>query len=262
MLSTLTQDSWINTELGRLYARRWSPATSRSHDHASIVLFHDSLGCVALWRDVPERLALATGRDVVAYDRLGFGRSDPHPGSLTNRFVHDEARASFRAVREQLQIKHFIAFGHSVGGGMAIVCAASDADFCDGLIVESAQVFVEPHTLDGIRQAKRLFQQPGQLERLKKYHGDKAAWVLSAWMDTWLASDFTDWNLDTELRHIRCPILAIYGDQDEYSSLRQPERIDRFTAGRMTLKVMEACGHVPHRENTQAVVDLVTQRLA
>ena len=26
-----------------------------------------------------------------------------------------------------------------------------------------------------------------QIERLQKYHGDKAAWVLGAWIDTWLA---------------------------------------------------------------------------
>jgi pimeloyl-ACP methyl ester carboxylesterase len=259
MLPLLSQDCWINTELGRLYARRWSSALNRPRDVAPIVLFHDSLGCVALWREFPERLARTTNRDVVAYDRLGFGQSDAHQGKLTSCFVNDEARVGFRALREHLQIEHFLAFGHSVGGGMAIVCAANDADHCDGLIVESAQVFVEPHTLDGIRQAKQLFQQPGQLQRLKKYHGDKAAWVLNAWIDTWLAPDFAGWNLDVELQQLQCPLLAIYGDRDEYSSLRHPARIDRFTKGRATLKVMEACGHVPHRENGDAVIDLVTQ---
>jgi pimeloyl-ACP methyl ester carboxylesterase len=254
----LTQDCWINTELGRLYARRWISSANPPRGIAPIVLFHDSLGCVALWRDFPERLALATGRDVVAYDRLGFGQSDPHPGKLTNRFVVDEANAGFRAICEQLQIGHFVVFGHSVGGGMAIACAATDIDRCDGLIVESAQVFVEPHTLDGIREAKRVFQQPGQLERLKKYHGDKALWVLNAWMDTWLASDFADWNLDAELQQVRCPLLAIYGDRDEYSSLRHPEHIDFLTAGRTTRRVLPEVGHVPHRETNETVVDVVT----
>jgi hypothetical protein len=35
--------------------------------------------------------------------------------------------------------------------------------------------------------ARDNFAQPGQLERLARYHGDKAAWVLSAWVDTWLS---------------------------------------------------------------------------
>jgi len=35
------------------------------------------LGCVALWRDVPECLAKATGYRVFAYSRFGYGQSDP-----------------------------------------------------------------------------------------------------------------------------------------------------------------------------------------
>lgn len=261
MPSLTTQDHWVNTELGRLYAKSWSPPVTTSGRDVPIVLFHDSLGCVALWRDFPERLALATGRRVIAYDRLGFGQSDPHPGKLTSHFVHDEARVAFQDLREQLHLGNFLAFGHSVGGGMAIVCAATYVNDCMGLIVESAQVFVEPHTIDGIRQAKQHFQNPDQLQRLQKYHGGKAAWVLSAWIDTWLASDFADWNLDEALKHLRCPVLAIYGNNDEYSSLRHPERIDLLTMSRTTSKVLPECGHVPHREKTEAVVAFVTQWL-
>ena len=69
-------------------------------DAPPIVLFHDSLGSVALWRDFPAVLAQATGHGVIAYDRLGFGRSDPHPGRLSNDFVQTEAREGFRALRE------------------------------------------------------------------------------------------------------------------------------------------------------------------
>ncbi|MCJ9712629.1 alpha/beta hydrolase, partial [Bordetella hinzii] len=74
-----TQDDFIETDQGRLYARRWRAADTGL---PPVVLLHDSLGCVALWRDFPQRLAEATGREVIAYDRLGFGRSDPHPGRL------------------------------------------------------------------------------------------------------------------------------------------------------------------------------------
>lgn len=196
----------------------------------------------------------------MAYDRLGFGQSDPNPNNLGKCFVHDEARVGFRAVREQLQIGPFIAFGHSVGGGMAIAVAACAGD-CMGLILESAQVFVEQHTLEGIVQAQQLFQQPGQLERLKKYHGDKAAWVLRAWIDTWLAPDFADWHLDAELRQVPCPVLTIYGEHDEYSSLRHPEHIERLAKGGTTLKVLHGGGHVPHRENADAVIDFIVRWL-
>ena len=256
-----TRDIWLSSARGRLYAKRWYPAQSHVGDGAPIVLLHDSLGCVELWRDFPERLALATGRSVFAYDRLGFGRSDPYPGKLDPGFVHDEARAGFHAVREQLELESFVAFGHSVGGGMAIACAAAWPTQCRALITESAQAFVEDRTLAGIRAAQRVFAEPGQLDRLKKYHGDKADWVLHAWIDTWLAADFTDWNLDEDLRRVQCPILAVHGEHDEYGSPRHPERIAALVPARATARILRDCGHVPHREQAQAVVEIVTSWL-
>jgi pimeloyl-ACP methyl ester carboxylesterase len=256
MSSPAIQDIWIPTELGRLYARRWRPAAAPT-DAAPIVLFHDSLGCVALWRDFPERLAEATGREVIAYDRLGFGQSDPHPGQLDEYFVVDEAQHGFRALRETLALERFVAFGHSVGGGMAIACAAAYPGACRALITESAQAFVEERTLEGIRAARASFAQPGQADRLRKYHGDKAPWVLFAWIDTWTAPSFADWNLDDELRRVACPVLAIHGDQDEYGSLRHPRRIASLSAAPVTLRIGESWGHVPHREHEAGVLAAV-----
>lgn len=254
MSSIPSQDLWVNTDHGRLFATRWRGGGR--DDAAPIVLLHDSLGCVALWRDFPQRLAGATGRDVIAYDRLGFGRSDAHPGTLDGGFVRDEARGSFRALREALALDAFVAFGHSVGGGMAVAIAAAHAAQCRALITESAQAFVEERTRRGILDAQRTFAQPGQLDRLTKYHGDKAGWVLSAWIDTWLAPDFAGWNLDDDLRRVRCPALVLHGDRDEYGSVRHPERIAALSA-RSTLYVLDGCGHVPHREQADVVLGLV-----
>lgn len=116
-------DLHVATADGVLFARRWRGGAGI--DAATIALFHDSLGCVAPWRDFSASLAQATGREVIAYDRLGFGRSDPHPGRLSTRFVHDEAHAGFPHLREALALERLVAFGHSVGGGMAIACVAS-----------------------------------------------------------------------------------------------------------------------------------------
>lgn len=254
-------ESGIETPQGRLHARRWVVGGGQAPGHAPIVLFHDSLGSVALWRDFPERLVRATGRDVVAYDRLGYGQSDPYPGKAGLDFVQQEAHIGFPAVREQLGIDDFILFGHSIGGGMAIACAAAWPEGCRALVVESSQLFVEPHTLDGIREAEAFFARPGQLERLTKYHGDKAAWALRAWIETWFDPGFADWNLDAELQRVRCPLLAIYGDRDEYGSLAHPARIERGLTTPMTLRVMEGCGHFPHRERGDEVADVTARWL-
>ncbi|MBV6670065.1 alpha/beta hydrolase [Xanthomonas euvesicatoria pv. alangii] len=247
-------DQWVTTESGKLFTRRWVP-TVRHPGAVPVVLFHDSLGCVELWRDFPSRLASTTGREVIAYDRLGFGRSDSHPGALSPLdFVHEEATTGFSAVRNALGLDHFIALGHSVGGGMAIECAAAYPAHCQALVTESAQAFAEERTLQGIRQAKQSFAQPGQLQRLEKYHGEKATWVLHAWVDVWLAPEFATWRLDEALRAVKCPVLAIHGANDEYGSTRHPQRIIELATGPSELLLLKDCGHVPHREQEERVI--------
>ncbi len=259
MSSIESQDVFVPTGSGQLFARRWMPDAPGAND-APIVLMHDSLGCVELWRDFPRQLADATGRTVIAYDRLGFGRSDPHPGVLTLDFVVREAQEGFRSVREALGVDRYAIFGHSVGGGMAIACAAAHGDACRALITESAQVFAEERTLEGIRQARVSFAQPGQLDRLKKYHGEKAAWVLGAWIDTWLSPDFADWTLDAALAQVRSPALALHGDNDEYGSTEHARRIARLAGARQA--IFAQCGHVPHREQPEQVLETVSDWLA
>lgn len=244
----------IPTPRGTLHAMQWSPQMDTG-TRLPIVLLHDSLGCVALWRDFPSQLALTSGRRVVAYDRLGFGLSDPHPGLLQPDFIHDEARGDFQHVREALGIGRFIVFGHSVGGGMAAGCAAAWIDDCVALVTESAQAFVEDRTLQGIRAARGTFAQPGQVERLAKYHGDKAAWVLAAWIETWLAPTFASWTLDDDLRRVQCPSLVLHGEHDEFGSAAHPQRIAALTGGPSTLHLLRDRGHVPHRERPDDVLD-------
>ncbi|MDN7874802.1 alpha/beta fold hydrolase [Burkholderia aenigmatica] len=272
MTDIVTEETTVETPQGRLFAKRWrggparqaagalnvgAPGPAAPKPVAPIVLLHDSLGCVDLWRDFPAQLASATQRDVIAYDRLGFGRSDRHPGTLGTTFVRDEADRAFATLLEQLGVDAFVALGHSVGGGMAVGCAAAHPERCRALVTIAAQAYVEERTLAGIRDAGQQFDEPGQLDRLARYHGDKAEWVLRAWVDTWLSPAFRDWSLDDVLPHVRCPTLAIHGSQDEYGSSVHPNRIASRVAGMSSVVMLKECGHVPHRERTADVLDAV-----
>lgn len=254
--SASTEVLRVRIPAGELFVQRWFPA---AHDpqRPVIVLFHDSLGCVELWRDFPEQLCLRSGLEVVAYDRLGFGRSTRHPGALPLGFIGDEADSVFPLLRKALGIERFIAFGHSVGGAMASVCAARHGADCVALITESAQAFVETLTLEGIRLAKAQFREASQLERLAKYHGDKAQWVLEAWTETWLSEAFGDWTLARTAGPLGCPTLALHGDLDEYGSLAQPARIAALAGDNGRTVILDGCHHVPHREDPQRVLDRV-----
>lgn len=240
-----------------LFTRTWR---RKGAEGPVLLLFHDSLGCTDLWRDFPEKLALATGWTVLSYDRLGFGRSAAHPARVDRDFVAAEGRRTVPALLDALGLDRFVAVGHSVGGGMAVGAAAVLPQRCDGTITLAAQAFVEDRTLDGIRAAQIQFRDPAHMARLARYHGDKAGWVLSAWIDTWLSPDFAGWTLDDSLQNLVCPLLALHGDGDEYGSKAHPERIAARTGGRAV--ILPGCGHVPHREQPERVLPEIVSFLA
>lgn len=256
-LLPIYQDRWITTPGGHMFTRTWEPSLVASD--IPIILLHDSLGCVELWRSFPEALCTATQRRVIAYDRLGFGRSDTRNDTLSLTFIDDEPSQDFAALHQTFGPERFIVMGHSVGGCMAVQCAGAYAEYCDGLITLSAQAFNEARTRSGIKEAKAAFQSPEQLAKLEKYHGDKARWVLNAWIETWLDPGFENWSLIPALERVTCPSLVIHGEKDEYGSHRQPEQIVRYLQGPAHCEILTNIHHVPHRECEADVVGLVSQ---
>ena len=254
-MSTEVLDSLIDVPGGSVFVRRWSVARS---ERPPIVLLHDSLGSVEQWRDFPAALARATNRPAIAYDRLGFGRSTPRLQRPSVDFVSEEAVRVFPPLRRALGITRFSLFGHSVGGAMALVIATLQEEACEAVVTESAQAFVEPRTLAGIQSAKEQFDDPRHFERLARWHGAKAQWVLDAWTEVWLSREFSSWSLDGHLGNIKCPVLAIHGDLDEYGSVEFPRRITSGVKGPSQLAILSRCGHVPHRERPEEVLPLTS----
>lgn len=248
---------------GEVFVRAWHPRGPRVA--VPWVLLHDSLGCIALWRDFPARLAALTGRSVYAYDRLGFGASSPCATEATAHFVDEEACDRLPRLLAQLALEEVLLLGHSVGAGMAITAAAQPSlhDRVRAVITLAAQAFVEDRTRAGIRAADRTFAEPVHFQRLARYHGDKAAWVLRAWVDVWLSEAFAGWSLDAALEALRCPVFAVHGDRDEYGSLAFPRRIVERSGGpKAQLLVLERCAHVPHRERPSALLAAITEFVA
>jgi pimeloyl-ACP methyl ester carboxylesterase len=246
-------DSTVPVPGGTLFVRSWNNDCDAV---APIILLHDSLGSVELWRDFPAALARATARRVIAYDRLGFGQSTARQAPPGTNFIREEAEIYFPQVVKALGISEFLLFGHSVGGVMALTIAATDPRSCKLVVSESAQSYIEDRTLSGILDAKKLFAEPGQFEKLGKYHGDRARWVLDAWTETWLSPDFRSWSLDSDLGKVHCPVLAIHGDSDEYGSVDFPRYIAEKVGGPSRAEIMKDCGHLPHRQQLNEVLQV------
>lgn len=248
-------ECWVGTT-ARIFVRKWES----SPDRVPLLLLHDSLGSVELWRDFPRLLVDATGRTVIAYDRLGYGKSDPNPELPDDKVVESESETVAQLL-DDLDIERFIAFGHSIGGEMALACASRLGERCVAVIAESAQYWLEEDTLAAIRAGRAQFDDPEQLERLRKYHGDKAQWVLDAWAATWLRPSMRDWSILPELPRVQCPLLLIHGDNDGFTSVEQPRRAAELAGGPARVEILAGCGHIPHREQPEVVLKLVAEFL-
>jgi pimeloyl-ACP methyl ester carboxylesterase len=248
-------DHIIPISKGKVFAREWRLVeASRTTLLQPIVLLHDSLGCVDLWREFPERLCKETGRRVIAYDRYGYGRSEARREKMPLTFIAEEATELLPQVIKNLQLSKPFLLGHSVGGGMSLSYASVFPDACSGVITIAAQSFLEEQTIQGILSAKEAFANPDHFDRLQKYHGENARWVLDAWTETWLHPTYANWNLKQVLPSITCPVLAIHGDKDEYGCIEQPALITSLVQGEAHKVLLPACGHVPHREHPQEVL--------
>lgn len=252
-------DQFLPVPGGRVFVRCWGRPSGDGP--APIVLVHESLGCVAMWRDFPAALALATGRSVIAYDRLGFGQSSPRQDLPGFAFIEEEARTIFPQLLDGLGIPSCVVFGHSVGGGMAVTMAALQPARVRAVIAEAAQAAIEERTLAGIRAAQAAFAQPEQFARLAKWHGEKTQWVLDAWVQTWTSPAFRHWSLRPMLEHVHCPVLVIHGLLDEYGSEAFAHTIARHAKGPATLALLENTGHIPHKEVPETVLARTMQFL-
>ena len=228
-----------------------------------ILMLHEGLGCVAMWRHFPERLAAVTGCRVLVWSRAGYGHSQAYAEARTPRYMHREALEALPALLAELGIERPLVFGHSDGGSIALIFAGAFPEVPLGVIVMAPHEFVEEVTLTGILAAKTAWAATDLPQKLGRYHAD-AERVFADWNDTWLSPAFRDWNIEEYLPKISCPVLAIQGEDDEYATMRQIEVIAEQVADTTLLKLPE-CGHSPHRDQPAAVhgaVDAFVRRLS
>jgi len=97
----------------------------------TLIFLHEGLGCVAMWRDFPQRLAEATGCGALVYSRAGYGNSDSCELPRAVRFMHDEAQVALPRVLDAVQIREAILVGHSDGGSIALIHAGGNVNHED-----------------------------------------------------------------------------------------------------------------------------------
>lgn len=227
----------------------------------TLVFLHEGLGSVAMWRDFPAKLAQATGAPAIVYSRLGYGRSDPLTGPRGVRYMHEEALVALPVVREKLGLDDVVLVGHSDGASIALVHAGSGQWPVRALVLEAPHVFVEDISIAGIEAARDAYAATDLRQRLARYH-DNVESAFRGWNDAWLDPAFRAWNIEEYLPGVRCPVLAIQGEDDQYGTLAQVAAIERGVGGAFEKLVLAKCGHSPHRDQEQAVLAAITEFIA
>jgi pimeloyl-ACP methyl ester carboxylesterase len=227
-----------------------------------LVLLHEGLGSVSMWRDFPDALVERTGCPAFVYSRAGHGTSPPPDAPRGIRFMHDEATIVLPALLDAFRIERPILIGHSDGGSIALIHAGTafssqaDRKRPRGLILLAPHVFVEDCSIASIERMRALYATADLRARLAKYHANVDA-AFRGWNDVWLDPAFRSWNIEEYLPAIRCPVLVLQGEDDEYGTRAQVEAIAEQVGGPVATELLPRCGHSPHRDQRELVVERI-----
>lgn len=237
-----------------LEAKWWGP---RPDEAPTLVLLHEGLGCVALWRDFPEALVEATGCGVFAYSRFGYGGSDPVTLPRPMTYMHDEALSVLPRVLDAADVRRAILIGHSDGGSIAAIHAGTVRDpRVPGVVMLAAHFFVEDLNIASILAIRQTYEESDLRTRLARYHRDVDV-AFHGWNDAWLDPRFRAFDITDQVACIQVPVLALQGVEDPYGSGEQLRVLERAARCDVETRLIAGARHSPHIEVRQATMEAI-----
>jgi pimeloyl-ACP methyl ester carboxylesterase len=222
----------------------------------TLVFLHEGLGSIAQWREFPLRLAEATACSALVYNRPSYGRSDATPLPWPITFMHDHALRELPALLTELNVQRMILVGHSDGASISLIYAGTTPHDrrLAGAAVLAPHVFVEEFGLASIREARDAFDNGDLRAGLHRYHGDNTDNVFNGWNSAWLSEEFMNWNIEEYLTHIKVPLLVVQGEDDQYGTLAQVDKICAGAGGPVERLILSDCRHSPHRDQSELLL--------
>ncbi len=229
---------------GHVLRGHWrGPGTGRA---PALIFLHDALGSTRMWGDFPDQIVRATGCGALIYDRWGSGDSEALVRPYQRDYLLREALHVLPEILGQAKAHDVILIGQSDGASIALAFAGAHPESVRGVVAISPHLFREEKTVDAIRTQISDFNHGDLKARLERHHGRKAETLFERLVEVWTSEEAAaGWGLDPYVARIRCPVLAIQGENDEFFSGKQLEALRTCAPGRIdTLKIAE-CGHYP-----------------
>ncbi len=255
----ITHRHVLDTELARLEYQHWQPAQAAG---PTLLLLHEGLGSLALWKDFPEQLAEACQAPVLAYSRQGYGGSSAAPLPRALDYLSVAGPDELARVLDGLGLRQVLLVGHSDGASIALAYAARQDPRVCGVVALAPHVDVEAVCVEGVRRTVRAYARGDLRERLHAYHGDNLDSAFRGWSETWLNPAFAGWNLRALLPRIRTPLLAVQGEDDEFATVAQLQALASHVAGPCQTRLLAHCRHFPQNQARAQVLALIRAFLA
>lgn len=229
----------------------------RSLEQPTLVFLHEGLGSASMWKEFPMQLVEATGFNAFVYSRRGYGQSDPAVLPRQVDYMHTEALEVLPKLLDAVGIEQTILVGHSDGGSIALIFAATDPEQrTQGIVLLAPHVFNETLCVDSIAMAKDLYKTTDLRKRLAKYHAD-VDHTFWGWNDIWLLPEFMDWNIESYLPEITVPVLYIQGENDQYGTIAQANAVKQQCRGPVSINILPDCTHSAHLDQPDRTISLI-----
>lgn len=214
-----------------------------------LVLLHNGLGSTRSF--VKQVHEFSKHFKVIAYDRLGYGRST-HITALKEGWLEESVEdLSYFLDAIKIEGAHFC--GVCVGGAIALLFAAQNPSRANQIVAAGTGCFGEEETLS---RALKLYPRPGHLpdswsQELSDHHGEEYGGNLYRIFHQAIREEngypFKRYDLRPILPAVRSPVLVIYGDRDNLFDIEQALAMYRHLSN-AELCVVPNCGHLPNEE--------------
>jgi pimeloyl-ACP methyl ester carboxylesterase len=223
----------------------WGPSPVEA---PTLVLLHEGLGSVGLWRGFPAALQAATGCGVFAYSRFGYGRSASVELPRKLSYMHDEARDVLGRVLDAAGVPRCVLVGHSDGGSIAAIYAGEVRDpRLAGLALIAAHFIVEDVSVASIAGITRDYDAGGLRGRLARHHDDVDT-AFRGWSGAWLDPAFRAWDITRQVAGIGVPMLLLQGADDTYGTIEQFRVAEHHARCPIETMLIPGARHSPHIE--------------
>jgi proline iminopeptidase len=190
-----------------------------------------------------------SGYKLVFLEQRGTGRSRPEKvtaQNITLKLSVDDVEA----LRSHLQVKRIILAGHSYGGMLAMAYACAHSNHIDSMIlIDSSGATLEYNkwfmeNLQTREGPKRFFYDPSKASALLNFPALHEDVNHLMWDDL-----FKGYDLRSQLRKLRRPVLIIHGHQDPLGdkTAEDTHHLIRSSA----LEYLFQCGHFPWLEQPE-----------